>query len=63
MVYNYYFALYVLKLIAGIFDSTCEWTAGPLTSATCPPIFIQFTDFEMPIKRFYWPENAIGRLG
>ena len=26
-----------------------EWTVGPLSSATCPPIF----------QRFYWPENAI----
>ena len=35
------------------------WTAGPLTSATCPPIFIQFTGCEQPVKRFYWTENAI----
>ena len=36
-----------------------EWTVGPLSIATCPPIYMQFIGCEQPVKRFYWPENAI----
>ena len=39
-----------------------EWTVGPLSSATCPPMFIQFTGCHQLVQRFYWPENAIDWL-
>ena len=36
-----------------------EQTVGPLNSATCFPMFMQFTGCDQPVQRFYWPENAI----
>ena len=28
-----------------------EWTVGPLSSATCSPMFMQFTDCYQPVQR------------
>ena len=39
-----------------------EWTAGPLSSATCSVMFMQFTGCHEPVRRYYWPENAIDWL-
>ena len=30
-----------------------EWTVGPQSSATCPPMFMQFTGCQQPVQRFY----------
>ena len=32
---------------------------GPLSSATCLPMFMQFTGCHQPVQHSYWPENAI----
>ena len=37
----------------------CLWTVGPLSSATCPRIFTQFTGCHQPVQCFYWSENTI----
>ena len=40
-----------------------EWTDnGPLSSATCSAMILQFTGCHQPVLRFYWPENAIDWL-
>ena len=39
-----------------------EWTVGPLSSATQRSIIMQFTGCHQPVKRSYWPENAIDWL-
>ena len=39
-----------------------EWAVGPLSNATCLPMFMQFTGGHQPVQRFYWPENAIDWL-
>ena len=40
-----------------------EWTVGPLSSAACRPIFMQFIGCDQPIQPSYWPENRIECLG
>ena len=35
-----------------------EWTVGLLSSATCCPIFVQFTGCHQPVERSYWPEKC-----
>ena len=39
-----------------------KWTVGPLSSVTCPLMFMQFTGCHQPVQGFYWPENAIDWL-
>ena len=39
-----------------------EWTVGPFSCATCPPMFMQFTGCHQPVRCFYWPESAINWL-
>ena len=40
----------------------CQWTIGPLSSATCPRMFMQFTGCHQPVQRFYWSGNTIDCL-
>ena len=40
-----------------------EWTVGPLSSATCPSLFMQFSGCHQPVQRFYWSENPIDWVG
>ena len=35
---------------------------GPISSETRRPAFTQFTGCQQPVKRPYWPENAIDWL-
>ena len=54
-IYNRYRSYFVLQY--------SEWAVGPLSSAACPPLFMQFTGCHQPGVRFYWLENAIDWLG
>ena len=54
--------IYHLKIHYAI-PQYSEWTVGPLSSVTCPPMFMQFTGCHQPVQGFYWLENAIDWLG
>ena len=38
-----------------------EWTVGPLSSATCPPMFMQLTGCHQPVLRFGQKVQLTGR--
>ena len=41
-----------------------DWTVGPLSSATCTPMFMQFIGCEQPaVQHSYWSKNAVDWLG
>ena len=54
---------YTTNILALTTLSQCsEWTVGPPSSATCSPMFMQFTGCDQAIRHSCWPENATDLL-
>ena len=54
--------LEIAKFVRHSIVNKSEQTVGPLSNATCAPMFMQFTGCHQPVLRFYWLENAVDWL-